>query len=238
MSEFYSSIVKYYEEIFVPSKAQIEFLYESAKGDRVLDIACGTGKVAENLNNKGKQVLGIDLEPEMVNIAKNKNNIDAKVLNMLDLSKLSGSFDLVYCIGNSIPHLSGLEEVEDFVSQVKNKINNGYLVLQWINFAPFLKQNDEYLGSLPDIKTDRLVFERRYFREGSNIRFNTLLFVDGKRLENNEMLFPLLLDDMIKILENNGFKDIEVFGGFNKTPFNIETSIPVVVRAKYESDRA
>lgn len=238
MSDFYSSIVKYYEEIFRPSNAQINFLYESAKGIKVLDIACGTGKVAENLNKRGKEVLGIDLEPEMIDIAKMKNGVDAKVMNMLDVSEIDGYFDLVYCIGNSLPHLSDLNVIEYFISEVKKKITNGYLVLQWINFVPFLKQEEEYLGSLPDIKTDKLTFERRYYREGEKIRFNTLLYVDGNRLENDEMLYPLLIEDMLNILNKNRFKDIEVFGGFDKSEFDIETSIPVVVRAKYETDRA
>lgn len=236
MSDFYSSIVKYYEDIFVPSKAQIDFLYESTKGDMVLDIACGTGKVAEELSKRGKIVQGIDLEPEMVDIAKTKTGIEAKVLNMLDVSSLEDNFDLIYCIGNSLPHLSNLGEVEYFISEVKKKINNGYLVLQWINFSTFLNQKEGYLGSLPDIKNDKLVFERRYYKENEKIRFNTLLFVDGKKLENDEILYPLLLDDMIEILNDSGFKEIEVFGGFDKSPFNIETSMPVIVRAKYEID--
>ena len=131
MSDFYSSIVKYYEEIFRPSNAQINFLYESAKGIKVLDIACGTGKVAENLNKRGKEVLGIDLEPEMIDIAKMKNGVDAKVMNMLDVSEIDGYFDLVYCIGNSLPHLSDLNEIEYFISEVKKKITNGYLAVSY-----------------------------------------------------------------------------------------------------------
>ena len=131
-----------------------------------------------------------------------------------------------------------MNEIEYFISEVKKKITNGYLVLQWINFVPFLKQEEEYLGSLPDIKTGKLTFERRYYREGEKIRFNTLLYVDGNRLENDEILYPLLIEDMLNILNKNGFKDIEVFGGFDKCEFDIETSIPVVVRAKYETDRA
>lgn len=236
MGDFYSSIVEYYEEIFVPMKAQIDFLEESSSGNKVLDIACGTGKVASLLNERGKEVTGIDLEDAMVEIAKDRNGVDARVMNMLDVESLNSKYNLVYCIGNSLPHLNDLNEIEKFIDATTNIIDNGNLVLQWINFYPFLKSDNIYLGSLPNIETKNLKFIRKYYRNNNKIRFNTELILNGKTLINDQCLYPLMVDDMVSILNNKGFTNIEVFGGFNKSPFDIETSVPVVLRASYENN--
>ncbi len=233
MSEFYNSIVEYYEEIFVPGKAQIDFLEESMNGDMALDIACGTGKVASLLNARGKNVMGIDLEPSMVEIARKRNNIDAREMNMLDIDKLDKNFNLVYCIGNSLPHLKDLKEIENFIDSVIRVLNNGKLVIQWINFFPFLISNDDYLGSLPTIETENLKFIRKYYRFNDKIRFNTDLIIGDKTLTNDELLYPLMLDDMLNILQSKGFSNIEIYGGFNKSNFDINTSLPIVLRASY-----
>ena len=43
------------------------------KGDRVLDLACGTGVITEHLHDlSGEDVLGLDLSSKMIEIAKKK----------------------------------------------------------------------------------------------------------------------------------------------------------------------
>ncbi|MDO5718537.1 MAG: class I SAM-dependent methyltransferase [Tissierellia bacterium] len=233
MSEFYKSIVKYYDNIFIPSN-QVEFLANSCEGYKILDIAAATGAVANGLKAMGYDIKAIDLEDEMVEIAK-RRDLDAEVMNMMDIDSIKEKFDLVYCIGNSIPHLDNLDQIRDFLKKVRKIIDRGKIVIQWINFEKFLINKSEYLGNLPTIENENVKFTRKYYRSGDKIRFNTILEADGERIENNELLYPLTKGDMIRILEELGYKDIEVFGGFDKSEFNIIKSNPVVIRAKYES---
>lgn len=73
-------------------------------GDRVLDVACGTGivarRVAERLGTTGT-VVGIDLNPGMLNVAQAASPRDSRVRwQEASADKLpfqSQSFDIVYC---------------------------------------------------------------------------------------------------------------------------------------------
>ncbi|MDU5200632.1 class I SAM-dependent methyltransferase, partial [Finegoldia magna] len=144
MSKFYDSISDNYEDIFQPNDKQISFLEELAHG-KILDVACATGKVAKRLQDDGFDVMGIDLEEKFVNKAINENKIDAKCMNMLDIDKLRDNFGLIYCIGNSLVHLDSTEKINEFLKKCYDKLDpNGSLVLQIINFYPFLQVDDDY----------------------------------------------------------------------------------------------
>jgi ubiquinone/menaquinone biosynthesis C-methylase UbiE len=64
------------------------------RGDRVLDIGCGTGEDALHLAGLGAQVLALDVSPEMVRVARGKG-VNARVLPMEGIHALAVAFDLV-----------------------------------------------------------------------------------------------------------------------------------------------
>ena len=228
---FYESIAENYENIFSPNKMQINFLKERAR-NKLLDVACATGKVASEMKNAGFDILGIDIEEKFIYRAINQNNINAKVMNMLDIDKLSEKFGLIYCIGNSLVHLRNKDQVKSFLSKCYEKLEDkGNLVIQIINFYPFLNKDEEFLGSLPTIKNDKITFIRKYYKNGDYIRFNTVMNIEEKSIENNIDLLPIIAPEIKEILENIGFKNIELYGGFNKSDFELENSIPLVISA-------
>ena len=232
MSNFYDSISDNYEDIFQPNDKQISFLEEHAHG-KILDVACATGKVAKRLQDDGYDVMGIDLEEKFVDKAINENKINAKCMNMLDIDKLEDNFGLIYCIGNSLVHLDSSEKINEFLKKCYDKLNpNGNLVLQIINFHPFLQVDDDYLGDLPTIKNEKVEFVRKYFRNGDFIRFNTVMTAADKSIENDVNLFPITSDELVKLLEQNSFENIKIYGGFNKAEFDKENSRPLVISAE------
>ena len=229
MSKFYDSISDNYEDIFQPNDKQINFLEEHAHG-KILDVACATGKVAKRLQDDGYDVMGIDLEEKFVDKANNENKINAKCMNMLDIDKLENNFGLIYCIGNSLVHLDSTEKINEFLKKCYDKLNpNGNLVLQIINFHPFLQVDDDYLGDLPTIKNEKVEFVRKYFRNGDFIRFNTVMTAADKSIENDVNLFPITSDELVKLLEQNSFENIKIYGGFNKAELDKENSRPLVI---------
>src|SRR5690242_698380 len=114
MSKFYDEISKYYDDIFPIGKYQVDLLREViGEGSKdVLDIACGNGGYSKALSDLGHKVTAVDLNESMIEILnKNYENINGKVLNMLDIDKLDEKYDLAYCIGNSLVHLDNDEEI-------------------------------------------------------------------------------------------------------------------------------
>lgn len=80
----------------------IESLLRESGGNRVLDAGCGTGRVAIELAARGFSVVGLDLDPTMLETARAK----APELTWIEAdladagSHLDGTFDMVALPGN------------------------------------------------------------------------------------------------------------------------------------------
>lgn len=88
---------------------------ESAK---VLDMACGTGVFTSLLASQGHQVLGIDLDPVMIQLAKERqadldmDTLDFREGDLLDLSVLDTDYQLVTCFADSLCFLADYESLK------------------------------------------------------------------------------------------------------------------------------
>lgn len=102
---------------------------------RVLDIACGPGNVSRFLldNRKDLQLLGIDLAPNMIELAK-RNNPTARFLvrNGLNLDEVKEQFDGIVC-SFYLPYLDK-NNVLDLLKKIKNLLQlEGVLYLSNID---------------------------------------------------------------------------------------------------------
>jgi len=102
---FYESIAKVYDYIFPKNRKQLEFV-ESIKKisseEKILDIGCATGNLTELLREKTRNVVGIDLDKELLKEAKFKlPNLKFEEMNMLKIDERfeENSFDLVLSLG-------------------------------------------------------------------------------------------------------------------------------------------
>ncbi len=101
-----SWIISRLYEIFVDPllKKEREMIAESLgdiKGQRILDVACGTGVQAAIFARKGAIVTGIDSDPSMVKVAtkKKQKNLSFEVA---DATKLPFKNDSFYCSSISL----------------------------------------------------------------------------------------------------------------------------------------
>lgn len=240
---FYESIANYYEHIFPAGKAPLNLLTEIAgqPPKTILDIACGTGAYSVELAKRGHLVTAVDLNAKMIELLKEKlvstgleGRIKPIVANMLELrNTLPSTFDLAFCIGNSLVHLDGQKEIHKFFTDIKHLlVDNGHLVIQIINYDRVLEKN---IKSLPTIEAaeKQLKFHRlyRYDNDKNKVLFKTILEVDGKVTENEIPLYPLLSGDMKNMLRDVGFSNIEMFGDFQKTEFHRDISFALVATA-------
>jgi glycine/sarcosine N-methyltransferase len=238
---FYEEISKYYDYIFPVGEAQIK-LIERTAGEpprRLLDIACGSGGYSIELAKKGYEVTAVDLDTQMVNELKKKVSrqglsISALQGNMLELDKILGSkYDVAFCIGNSLVHLEGDEEIGMFLNQVRNLISeSGSIVIQIINYDRVLENN---VRSLPTIENREigLKFQRIYGYDSdrNKILFKTILEAEEKKLENEIELYPLLSKTLVELLRNSGFSEIKLYGDFKGSEFDKNSSYSLVVVA-------
>lgn len=237
MSKFYTEISKYYDYIFPVSKDKLNLIKELAKKPPkdILDVACGSGGYSIELKNFGYNVTAIDLDESMINkLKKRDESIDARVLNMLEIDKLNKKFDLIFCIGNSMVHLDNNDEIYKFLNKCKNSLKQGgHILIQIVNYDRVLKKN---IKSLPTIENEKagLIFERyyEYLPENHKIDFKTILKVDGFNLENHELLHPITSTELLELLKELEFKNINMYGNFKKDVYEPMNSFPLVVTAQ------
>ena len=243
---FYEEISKYYDYIFPTGDDQLNFV-KSTSGHppkRILDVACGSGGYTLELAKSGYQVTAVDLDEAMVQMANRKieeQSINAKVFkcNMLELTdRLSGKYECIFCIGNSIVHLGSKSEILRALKQMYSLMEpGGALLLQIINYDRVIKYG---VNELPTIKNEKigLEFIRKYSydRTQNLIHFETVLIVENsgikERYENSINLFPLLSSDLEEILKEAGFKSIILYGDFSYSPFTNDSYMLVTEARK------
>lgn len=108
---------------------------------QLLDVGCGPGLFAGFLNSRlpALQITGIDLSPQMIELAKKHvPKAEFKTLNSNNIKSLNQHFDVV---SNNfvIPYLPH-KEAEELVQQCCELLDpKGHLMLAWISH-PILKQ--------------------------------------------------------------------------------------------------
>jgi SAM-dependent methyltransferase len=106
---------------------EVQHIFSEKKG-KILDIACGTGKVIQILSkNQNLDIYGCDISPYLIDKAK-KKNIDDNKLTVCDATQLPyelNFFDYCYSIG-SLEHFTKPGIVSFLKSSAKVTKGNGY----------------------------------------------------------------------------------------------------------------
>ena len=249
-NKFYTSISNYYSEIFPYNPAQLHFVKNcigSLNEKQILDIGCATGELAFNLANEGANVIGIDLNEDLLNQANGHSKFQNsnynremefatptfQIGNMLELENdfPTEQFDAVLCFGNTLVHLPTTQLIQQMLHSV-NKVlkSGGLLLIQILNYEYILS---EQISELPVIETENIKFIRKYkFNKNSAlIQFKTDLYLKkaNEIVSNETSLLALKSGELIELLKIAGFKNIELFSNFKKAKFAGE-HLPLILK--------
>ena len=235
--DFYHALSKHYDEIFPLKESQKSFLHDYVKQNAltsVLDIGSGTGTFALEISQTGVRVLGVDLNDEMVRISKNKaqelgSTASFSTADMRDLSRINEKFDGVFCLGNTLAHVSGEIELKEVLAQFGEK--GTYLLVQTVNYDRILAKQ---IKELPIIKTSHLTFYRYYiYRSDGLLDFTMKIeFEDTRQVVSGiNLLFPIKCDRLKRALLETGWEVSGLWGNFDKDAWT-EDSPATVLAAK------
>lgn len=261
-NKFYTSISQYYSEIFPYKPVQLKFI-ENGVGDltgkSILDIGCATGELAFQLAKSGANVTGIDLNEDLLDLArkgigdlqspKSKTRLRQKpspvkitspfpkfqIGNMLELKNdfRKGQFDAVLCFGNTLVHLPTFKSIQQMLEGVKFVLKPGGLFfLQILNYNYILENR---VSELPLIETEKIRFVRQYKFQGDSplICFNTELYIkkENETISNETTLLALKSYELVNMLEAAGFTKIELFSNFRRETFG-GNHLPLVLQCR------
>jgi SAM-dependent methyltransferase len=124
----------------------VDALLQQRGGRRVLDAGCGTGRVAIELAQRGYEVVGVDIDPTMLDTARRKASDLRWVLGDLSRLALDEQFDVVMLAGNVVVFVGPGNEREVLRRMAEHLVRGGVLV------AGFQLGISRYL--LPDYDAD------------------------------------------------------------------------------------
>ena len=95
-------------------RAFLGALVELSAGGRLVDLGCGPGHVTAYLAERHPDVLGVDLSPAMVRLARERHpEVPFEVASMLDLSGYAGAWSAVAAL-YSVIHFSAAQRARAF----------------------------------------------------------------------------------------------------------------------------
>lgn len=99
-----------------------------------LDLGCGTGSMAIELSKRGYDMTGVDISPDMLDIARQraeKEGIGNLLLLCQDICEfeLYGTVDLAVCCLDTLNHITDSQKLKKFLSLVHNYlVPNGLFI--------------------------------------------------------------------------------------------------------------
>jgi glycine/sarcosine N-methyltransferase len=219
----------------------LEAFFQAGGVRRILDAACGSGQHAIALAQRGYRVVGADLSAAMISRARENAaaagvDVDFAVAGLGELAFLArraGSeepFDALLCLGNSLPHLLSAEAVgaalADFAAVLRP---GGMVIIQNRNFDRVWTRRERFMG--PQAHSEgqgQWLFVRFYDFHPSTLTFNMVRLANTGQgwvqdVESTE-LRPIFAGELVEGLRSAGFEQIELYGGYDRSPFHLDDS--------------
>ncbi len=132
--------------------------YKRTSGNTMLDIACGTG-IHISFLHKDFTVEGLDLDPDMLNLAQERNpgvSFHQGSMTNFDLNK---QFDVVICLFSSIAYAKTVSGLQQAVATMERHLRPGGVLIIEPFFTPEEwkpgRANARFVDQ-PDIKIARM----------------------------------------------------------------------------------
>lgn len=216
MKNSYKKFGYYYDELMANMEYDLwlEFIEPYLKkGDKILDLACGTGTLATMLKLNGYEVVGLDLSESIIEIANEKrkiNHLDIPfyVMDMTNF-RLDQKFDVITCFFDSVNFLSDKKQIANLFECVHKHLNTGGYFIFDVFSKEMLKEYEDN-----ELHEDYETFYIDWITKKTSP--NTLKHsISIRELDDvfSETYYEYYYD--IKDLQSKKFKIIKIAGDFN-----------------------
>lgn len=235
MKSQYSELAAYYDRLNggTDYDAWASFLiglfeeHKIGKRSPVLDAGCGTGQITVRLAKAGYDMIGVDISPEMLSIARafaDRQRV-SPLLVCQDISRIElyGTVGAAVSTLDSLNYLTSLSDLKSFFASMALYIEKcGLLVFDLNTRYKF----ENFYGTNTYIIEEDGVFcsWENYYSPSSRIAdFRLTVFErlpDGKYSRHDEYQRERYYPDRTvrKILSENGFELLDVFSDTDRSP--------------------
>ena len=199
------------------------------KGAHIADLPCGKGRHSIFLNSLGYKVTGGDLSENSILYAKQFENetLNFELWDMRDPIDLQ--YDAIFNLFTSFGYFEDDREDLKVLSSIKNGLKkDGFFVFDFLNAT---KLETDLIKQETKIVDDITFYIQREITEGFIIKHISFT-VDGADHSYTERVKYLDLPTMTSFFDKVGFEVVEIFGDYNLSIFEKNTSDRLILVAK------
>jgi SAM-dependent methyltransferase len=218
----YDAIARLYDPWSASVTEDVEFYVEEAlaSGGRVVELACGTGRIAVPIAQAGVPVIGVDASPAMLAVARERARA-AGVEALVDLREgdmreppVGERVALVLVPFRSLLHMTDDENRHRALAAAHRLLEPGGRLVFDV-FAPSAGDIEATNGRW--LEREQGIFERADWDEAER----TLTLSVRRRDEASTMVLAWLSPaEWQQLLERAGFVVDAVYGWFDRRPYN------------------
>ena len=255
VAELYDYIPGYFD------RPDLDFYLEAAKdaGGNVLELGCGTGRVLIPIASAGIAITGLDLSEYMLAVCQEKLSRQPKAVQdrvkLVHASMtgfdLQATFSLVTTPFRSFQHIVDVEDqLSCLRSANRHLISGGKLILDLFNMDPrrilhdpkYTIEKEDFGGvELPDGTTLRRTYRMAGFHRAAQYNDIELIYYltapDGetRRLVQGFPMRYFFRYEVEHLLARCGFKIVDVFGNYDRSPYRDDSPEMIVVAEKCQN---
>ena len=207
---------------------ETHFRRRGLPGKTVLDLACGTGSLTYELALRGYEMIGVDLSPEMLAEATEKNRGAGEIppiflCQSMDKLDLYGTIDACVCCLDSVNYVTQPKKLQKAFQRVHLFLMPGGLFLFDVNTPEKLEGLDGQVF-LDETEDAYCVWRAEYSRRSRICSY----FMDIFRLDEETGLWErgeefhqeraYTIEELTGFLQQAGFRDIKVYGNRKLRP--------------------
>ncbi len=222
MEYLFKRFAKYYDLIYQIKdyKKETDFLLRlikknGIKGKEILEVGCGTGNHAVILQKKGFRITGVDLNKEMLAVARKKTKKIRLDQGDMRNFRLKKKFDIVLCLFSTICYNLSYRQMEKTIRNFHRHLKKGGLMIfdMGFNRERFNQKSHAYVNSQSNKEVDIVRFSKS-IRKG-NYAFLDMAYIlfKNKKFHFGSEVHKLGIFDTLKIkriAEKIGF-DVKLY---------------------------
>lgn len=142
---------RYYDIVFGPdTEREAEFLLEAqrryarSRGRRVLEPACGSGRLVAALAKRGCSVLGFDASQSMLDYAARRlraRRLEARLeLARMESFRFPGRFDLAHCLVSTFKYLASERAAREHLRRVAQALAPGGIYVLGFHLSDYAER--------------------------------------------------------------------------------------------------
>jgi len=204
---------------------------QAEKGSRILDLACGRGRHANYLAQKGYSVVGIDISAKSIQTAQMRyqaDNLDFYIQDMRLPFRIN-YFDYIFNFFTSFGYFSSLDENQAVFAAISKGLKKGGKVM--IDFMNVEKVINNIVEREEKTVDGVNFYIRREIHDGKIEKH--IKVDDGNKIYMfNEEVQILKPHHFYTFMHEEGFKLVKEFGDYALNPFNANQSDRYIIVAE------